>query len=208
MLSLFRSTPHAATFLLIALNVAVSLVGFWELRDERYRDYFVFVPSRAGKNWVGTVLSHFSHGDFGHLFVNMLALYLFGPEVEAAFGPIFYAGLYAASGLVGTFAIYVLRRSNPRHAALGASGSISGIVFASVVVAPSSTMMFAMFPVPLPAPVFALIYLGTSMLMMNRGDRVAHEAHIGGAVTGFLVAGLLLPAHFEPLIRVVRNLIS
>lgn len=202
-LSLFaaRSAPHV-TYALIALNVAISLVGFWGLRQRRYRDYFVFVPSRPG--WIGTILSHFSHGDFGHLFVNMLALYFFGPDVERALHPLPFVGIYALSGACGTLAIYLIRRKSPRHAALGASGSISGVVFASVVVAPSATMVFAMFPVPMPAPVFAVVYLVASTLMMNRGDHVAHEAHIGGALAGFLLAGALLPAHFDPLIRVVR----
>ncbi len=202
--------PHPATFALIAVNVAVSLVGFWALGRDRYREYFLFIPSKAarGKNWVGTLLSHFSHGDFGHLFVNMLALYFFGPHVERAFGAPLFLAIYAVSGAVGTFAFFVMRRKQPGRAALGASGSISGIVFASVVTAPSATMIFAFVPIPMPAPVFAVLYLAASTLMMNRGDRVAHEAHLGGAVAGFLAAGALYPPHFEPLVEVIRRLVS
>lgn len=200
----------SVTFLLIAVCVAVSLVGFWALGRERYRRYFVFAPSAAAKDRsaVGAVLSHFAHGDVGHLLVNLLALYFFGPAVERALGPAPYLLLYAVSGAVGTFAVWLLRRDDPRHRALGASGSIAGVVFASVVLAPSSRIFLLIFPVPIPAPIFAVLYLVVSSLSMGRRDGVAHEAHIGGAVAGFALAGLLFEGGFAPLLRTVEQLFS
>lgn len=201
--------PSAVTFLLIAVNVAISFVGFWALQQDRYRRHFLFIPSRAARNenWVGTFVSHFAHGDLGHLFVNMLGLYFFGPHVERELGPGPYLSVYLASGLAGTLAVFLLRRKDPRHAALGASGSISGVVFAAVVIAPTSTF-FAFVPIPLPAPVFAVVYLVASTFMMNRGDHVAHEAHIGGALTGFALAGAFYDPGFTPLLDAVTHLLS
>ena len=91
------------TYVLIAICAIVSLVGFWALDRDKYRPYFVFVPNRLnkGKGWIGAFVSHFSHGDAGHLFLNMLALYFFGPGVERALGPLAFLALYAASGFIG-----------------------------------------------------------------------------------------------------------
>ena len=197
------------TAALTVVNVVVSLVGFWALRKERYRPYFVFIPSKANpsRSAVGTVLSHFSHGDVGHLLLNLLALYLFGPRVERALGAAPYLLVYLASGAVGTFFVWLFHRKNRRYAALGASGSIAGVVFASIVIAPASEMLLLAFPMPLPAPVFGLLYLILSSIKMGGRDGVAHEAHIGGALAGFVLAGLLADAGFAPLLRVLERLV-
>ncbi|HJL18723.1 MAG TPA: rhomboid family intramembrane serine protease [Sandaracinaceae bacterium LLY-WYZ-13_1] len=198
------------TFLLMAICVAVSLVGFWALGRDRYRRYFVFRPSKAAKDrsWVGAVLSHFAHGDVGHLLVNLFALFVFGPRVERTLGPLPYLALYAASGIAGTLLVHLFRRNRPRHAALGASGSIAGVVFASIVLSPGSRLMLLVFPFPIPAPVFAVLYLVVSSLSMGSRDGVAHEAHIGGAIVGFGLAGLLSAQGFAPLLGEVGRLVG
>ena len=198
------------TYVLIALNVAISLVGFWALRRKRYRKYFVFIPSRENesRSVVGTVVSHFSHGDLGHLVVNLLALYLFGPRVEEALGPTAYLIVYLASGAVGTFFVWVFHRKNRRYAALGASGCIAGVLFAWVVLDPTSSIRLLFFPVAIPAPLFAILYLGLSSLQMGGRDGVAHEAHIGGALAGLALTGLLSAEGFEPLVGAVQKLVG
>lgn len=202
--------PISITHALIALNVAVSLVGFWALARERYRSAFLFAPYRAvrGQNFVGMVLSNFAHGDFGHLFLNMLTLYFFGPRVERELGAVPYLIVYAVSGLGGMLAVLVLRHRDPRYAALGASGAIAGVMFAIVVLAPTSSMALLFLPIAVPAPAFAVLYLVLSSFWMRRGDRVAHEAHIGGAVAGFGIAGFLFEEHFGPLVRAVTDLVG
>lgn len=198
------------TYGLIALNVLVSLVGFWALRTTRYRRYFVFIPSgrNPARNPVGAVLSHFSHGDFGHLFLNLLALYFFGPRVEKILGPTAYLIVYVVSGVVGTVFVWIFHRNNPRYAALGASGSIAGVLFALVVTAPTTSLFVLFVPVAIPAPIFAVLYLLLSSVKMGGGDGVAHEAHLGGALAGFACAGLLYARGFDPLIRALQSLIG
>lgn len=202
--------PVSITYALMAACVVVSLIGFLLLRSERHGAHVLFIPSETakGRNWLGTLLSHFAHADFGHLAVNMLALYFFGPRVEGALGPWMFLALYAASGLAGTLVFFLLHRKDRRRSALGASGCIAGVVFATVVVAPTTTMVFLFLPFPIPAPIFALLYLVASSLMMRRGDHVAHEAHIGGAVAGFALAGLLFEPGFAPFLDAVRQLAS
>lgn len=208
--AILADLPVLITYALIALNLAVSLVGFWGLRKKRYRRYFVFIPSKENeaRSGVGTVLSHFSHGDVGHLLVNMLALWIFGPRVEETLGPSAFTIVYLASGACGTFFVWLFRRKNQRYAALGASGSIAGVVFASVVTAPTASIFLVFLPVEIPAPIFALLYLVLSSVQMGGRDGVAHEAHIGGALGGFALAGLLFVHGFTPLIRAVEKLIG
>lgn len=202
--------PLSVTLALIALNVAISLVGFWALSRDRHRSSFLFIPYRAarGENWTGTLLSHFAHGDLGHLFFNMLALFFFGPRVERELGALPYLLVYAVSGAAGTLLLFLFRRKNSRHAALGASGAIAGVMFALVVIAPTSTMFMFFVPIPVPAPIFAVLYIVVSSLMMQRGDHVAHEAHIGGALAGLVTAGLLFDGGFGPLVRAVTRLVG
>jgi membrane associated rhomboid family serine protease len=200
----------SATYAIIALSVAVSLVGFWALPRKNNRRWFVFraYDVARGKNLVGALLSHFAHGDFGHLLLNMLVLYLFGPRVEGALGFWPFLALYAVSGLAGTLAVFGRHYKNRNHSALGASGAIAGVVFAVVVIAPGAEFSLFFLPIGIPAPVFAVLYLAASSLMTGRGDNVAHEAHLGGALTGLVMAGLLYGPGFRPLIHAVTRLLS
>ena len=199
------------TYALIALNVAISLWGFSVLK-QRSGNFkkFVFAPFEAarGRNLIGILLSHFSHADWWHLIVNMMTLFFFAPVVEARLG-IHLLTIYAASGLAATLLIFVLRRNNPDYRVLGASGCVLGVLFAAIVLVPEMRISLMILPFfPLPAPVFAVLYVAYTSFLLDKGmGNVSHEAHIGGAVTGFLLAGLLSPAHFAPLLERVSGLL-
>ncbi len=195
---------------LIALNVIISLWGFSTLKKGAggFRK-FVFAPFETahGRNLPGVFLSHFSHADLWHLFFNMLTLYIFGRVVEGSLG-IHMLTIYAASGAAATALIFILRRNNPDYRVLGASGCVTGILFAAIVLNPEMSVYFLVIPVPIPAPVFAIIYIAYSTFLLDRQiGNVSHEAHIGGAVTGFLLAGLLYPEHFGPILERVHRLL-
>ena len=138
----------------------------------------------------------------------MVVLFIFGPRVEEALGLLPFLLLYGISGLVGTLALFARHYRDPKHSALGASGAIAGVVFATVVIAPQAEFFLFFLPIGIPAPVFAVIYLIVSSLMTGRGDHVAHEAHIGGAIAGLVLAGLLYGPGFDPLVRAVTGLLS
>lgn len=200
------------TYAIIAVNVVVSLVGFAALKSEAHRSKFVFIPSEVakGKKLLGLLLSHVSHGDFGHLALNMLSFYFFAPTIERQLGGIDLLTLYLISGVAASFAIFVFRWKNPRYQALGASGSVSGVIFGSVVIQPSASIYLFFIPIPVPAPVFAVVYLVMSSYLMGRQERggIAHEAHIGGALAGLVLAGILSPQGFDPLIQRVSALLN
>jgi membrane associated rhomboid family serine protease len=195
-------------YALMALNVAVSLWGFSALKKGEIRR-FVFAPFEVarGRNLSGILLNHFTHADLWHLIFNMLTLWIFGKVVESHLG-VHMLSIYVAAGLAATVLIFLLRRNNPDYRVLGASGSVTGILFAAIVLQPDMSIFFLIVPIPIPAPIFAIIYIAYSSFLLDREvGNVAHEAHIAGAVTGFLMAGLLSAYHFAPLIERIQRLL-
>jgi membrane associated rhomboid family serine protease len=189
------------TYALIALNVAVSLWGFSSLKSGSFRR-FVFAPHEVirGRNLLGMLLSHFSHADAWHLFFNMLTLYVFGRVVEAGLGPNMLI-VYAAAGLAANLLILILRRNDAGYRVLGASDSVTAILFAAIVLRPEMSIQFLVIPVPIPAPIFAVLYIAYTSFLLDRGiGNVSHEGHLAGALTGLVLGGWLAPDHFAPLL--------
>jgi membrane associated rhomboid family serine protease len=199
------------TYLLIGINILVSLIGFSRMNSVAGDSMFFFSPSEvaAGRNYEGMVLSHFAHADGSHLLFNMLTLYSFGPIVELGLGPLSMLLIYVSAGIVSTLSVYYLHRVDPRYRALGASDSVTGIIFAAIVLVPGMRISFFFVPIPIPALLFAVGYIVLSTYFMRRGGgHISHEAHIAGAISGFLLAGLLAPRGFGPLLERIQNLLS
>jgi membrane associated rhomboid family serine protease len=197
------------TYLLIGINVLVSLIGFSMMNSARGRMFF-FSPSEvsAGKNYTGMLLSHFSHADAGHLLFNMVTLYSFGDAVEFGLGIPYMLLIYVVAGIVSTLVVYFRHRSDPGYRALGASDSVSAIIFAAIVLQPGMTV-YVMIPVAIPAPLFAVGYIVISTFLMRRGEgHISHEAHLAGAFTGLLLAAFLSVEGFRPLLRTIQYLVS
>lgn len=199
------------TYLLIGINVLVSLIGFSRMNSMAGDSMFFFSPSEvsAGRNYQGMLLSHFAHADSGHLLFNMLTLYFFGPVVELGLGAWNMLLIYVSAGIVSTLFVYFLHRAEPRYRALGASDSVTGIIFAAIVLLPGMSVYFFFVPVPIPAPLFAVGYIVLSTYLMRReGGHISHEAHLAGAITGLLLAGVLSPEGFGPLLHRIQNLLT
>jgi membrane associated rhomboid family serine protease len=199
------------TYLLIGINVLVSLIGFSRMNSGAGERMFVFSPSEvfAGRNYLGMFLSHFAHADGTHLLFNMMTLYSFGPVVEFGLGAVSMLLIYLSAGIFSTLFVYYLHRADPKYRALGASDSVSGIIFAAIVLLPDMSVYFFFVPVPIPAPLFAVGYIVLSTYLMRRGGgHISHEAHLAGAISGLLLAGLLAPEGFGPLLHRIQNLLT
>lgn len=196
-------------YLIMGLNLAISFWAFSAFQKGA-GSRFLFIPSLAlrGRNVEGFFLSQFSHADLGHLFFNMLTLWFFGPIVERWLGTHFLT-LYFASGIFANLVVFAFRRNNPNYKVLGASGAITGILFAAIVLEPSMSISLLILPIPVPAPIFAVLYIGLSSFFMSRSDvsNVSHEAHVGGALAGLLLGGLLAPSGFRPLLERIQDLL-
>ncbi len=186
------------TYLLIAVN---TLVFLWELTyGLNIAVYeFGFIPAAfladPLTNAPRIFTSMFLHGGWAHLLGNMLYLYIFGDNVEAAFGRARYLAFYLASG-VGATGLHMLMNLNSPIPAVGASGAISGVLAAYWVFYPAARIetfvaywMFLWQIVRIPAYYYIGFWFLYQLLMGSIGiPGVAWWAHIGGFITGLLIA--------------------
>ncbi len=180
------------TIFIILLNGIVSYRAYRAFEAGGIeRDTFLLRPYQIskGKNIIGGFLSQFSHVEFSHFLFNMLTLYFFGPVVEKTVGIISFLVIYIFSGFAAIILTYLQRKDDPMYSALGASGCISGILFSSIVIYPQMSLYMFFIPIPIPGPIFAFLYLGYSLYSMNERSGISHEAHLGGALMGFLLGG-------------------
>jgi membrane associated rhomboid family serine protease len=170
---------------------------------------------QIGEGWLVTVFtSIFLHAGWGHLLGNMLFLWIFGNNVEDTLGRVRYLVFYVLGGIAATGAqtVVTLAWGTPADAALpnlGASGAISAVLGAYLVLYPRGTVLTYIFPVfvfPIPAVVFLGIYFvmqlfvgGLSFVSPGEGGGVAYFAHIGGFVFGYLAVRLFAVGRPPPL---------
>lgn len=140
----------------------------------------------------------FSHSNLQHLFFNMFALYVFAPRIEYAWGEKQFLSYFLLSGFgallvhyaVATYQFYqngdVMALEVP---ILGASGAVFGILVAFAYLYPNLELSFMFIPVPIRAKYFVLIYAAIELFsgLSSTQTGVAHFAHLGGAVSGFLL---------------------
>lgn len=188
------NTP--VTSLLIAANVIASLLALSNATFME-KNLFHVGPILEGREWHRMVTSGFLHGGFIHLFVNMYVLYNFGGYVELEVGTVGFLVIYFLALLGGNAWALLENRNKPYYRALGASGATSGIVMSFILFRPFEPLMI--FPIPffMPAVVLGLAFLVVSAVLAQRENKtIGHEAHLGGALAGFLAAILMAPGAF------------
>jgi membrane associated rhomboid family serine protease len=173
---------------LLLINVAVfcidAFLGPWFTR------LFALWPLGHGFwPWqVGTYA--FLHGSVGHLFFNMLGLWMFGAELERVWGQKRFMQFYAASVLAAAAAqLLVTMLLGSLSPTVGASGGLFGLLLAYAMMFPNRTIMPLFPPIPMKAKVFVALYGGLELLLGVTGSQsgVAHFAHLGGMVGGYLM---------------------
>ena len=182
------------TLVLIAITCLVSIPCFNGTLDGSklmFNAYSVWHE----KEWYRLFSYGLVHGGWGHLLFNMLTLYFFGPVVERYFtlafgspsGWILYVVLYVTSIAVSTAGDLVKYRDNRGYNAVGASGAVSAILFASILFEPKMGIYIFMVPIPIPGYIFAPLYLLYCWYMARRNmDNIGHTAHFWGAVYGLV----------------------
>ena len=129
------------------------------------------------------VTSGFVHVNWQHLLFNMLSLLFFSFDLENAFGPFKFLGLYFASMIGGNLLALLIHKNNSSYASVGSSGAINGVIFASIAAFPGLRIFF------LPGWIFGLAFILYSIYgVRSRKDNIGHESHLGGALIGMLVA--------------------
>ncbi len=167
-----------------------------------FRPYLV----AQGKSIYSLISSGFIHADWMHLLFNMMTFYFFCFDLEGTIGSASFALIYFFSMIVAHLPSLFSHRNNPYYSSLGASGAISGALFASIILHPAGKMLIFPIPFPLPAPIFGFLYLGYCWYAArNSNDNINHGAHFWGAITGLILIAILLPNSFSAFFSYVFN---
>ena len=182
------------TLLIILVTSAVSILCFnGRLNFHALKFNAWAVWNR--RQWYRTLSYGLVHANWGHLIFNMLTLYFFGSVVEkyfaAAFGnsggTVLYAVMYVTALAVSTVADLLKFKNNPDYNAVGASGAVSAVLFASILFEPKMGIYIFFIPIPIPGYIFAPLYLLYCWYMARRNiDNIGHSAHFWGAVYGLI----------------------
>lgn len=198
----------------IAANVLVSWKGF---NDQYFFEKYKFQvgPILQRKENYRILSSGFLHVDMMHLFFNMLTLYFFADFVIQFFASpkaMFFGDyslinmnlgygmfllVYLASIIGGNLMALFVHKNQPYYSAVGASGGVSGILFAAIAAFPELELRL-FFALPMPAWIFAILYLLYSVYgMKNSIGNIGHTAHLGGAIVGLLASIIYFPTLLE-----------
>lgn len=181
------------TCLLLILNVAVFALQL-QGGDALLRSYALW-PLGAGFMPWQIMTSAFLHGGLLHLATNMFGLWMFGRDVERVLGSYRFLLLYLASVITAAAAqLTVISMADPALPTVGASGGLFGVLGAFALLFPRRRIMLLFPPIPMPAPVFVLLYAAVELYSGITGslNGIAHFAHLGG-----LAGGLLLTLHWR-----------
>lgn len=177
---------RAVAFIIMVITVMFSARGFtnqsffarYAFEVEKiliYRDYKrMFTSGLLHVNWL-------------HLIFNMVTLHAFSGSLTATLEWYGFLAIYIGALLGGNlFALIVHKRHND-YTAVGASGAVNGVLFASMALFPDMQINL-LFVLPLPAWLYALLFVGISIYgIRSRKDNVGHEAHLAGALVGMLI---------------------
>ena len=183
----------------LAIIIFTCLVSISAFSNAKLMDDLIFyAPAIDKRRQYYRFLSHgFLHADYLHLAFNMFALYSFGQAVETMLysneclfeskGKLFYILLYIGGLIVASVPDYLRHKNNHNYRSLGASGAVSGVIFAAIALLPQLPIRFLFIPIDIPGYVFGLLYLVISAYLDRRGGgNINHSAHFWGAAFGLI----------------------
>jgi len=191
--------------------IVTSIISILTFNNAVLQNKLIFYPPEIKRGgWYRFVTYGLIHADYTHLIFNMLTLYFFGVYIEKLFansfgdlqGRFWYLFLYVSAIIVSIFPTYRKQRNESGYRSLGASGAVSAIVFAFILVNPMSFMGIMFIPVMLPAFLFGIIYILISIgLDKQQAGNINHSAHITGSIYGmiFIVVLFALLGHVNVL---------
>jgi membrane associated rhomboid family serine protease len=202
-----RGLSMPITLIIIAIT---SIVSFMAFKNSRLmNDLILWPPAIARQREYHRLVTYgVVHADFNHLLFNMFTLYFFGRAMEPFFtsrlGTFGFVLFYIGGLVLSILPTYLRNRDNPNYRSLGASGAVSAVLFASILLAPWQQIIVLV--LPMPAIIYAVLYTGYSLYMDRRGQgNVNHSAHLWGAAYGvvftMLVDHRVLPQFLDALLH-------
>lgn len=192
------------TLAIIALTSAISLAALYINRQ--IQSIGMLIPYRVVRQqtWYELLTAGFLHASFTHLLVNMFVLFFFGIVLEQNLGAAQYVSLYLSGLLVSSLPSMVNHRDDPNYATLGASGGVESVLFGFIFLFPTESIYFIFLPIPIPAWIFGLAFLGYSVYESKKGaGNINHEAHIAGAIWGILYMLLFVPNGLDHILTIL-----
>jgi membrane associated rhomboid family serine protease len=183
------------TLIICIVTVLVSIGAF---NNQKIMDDLIFYgPAISQRNQWYRLWSHgLIHADAAHLIFNMIALYSFGTGLERAFsstclfgnlGKVMFLLLYLTALAAASLPDYLKHKDDYSFRSLGASGAVSAVIFASIVILPTVEVGLIFIPKGIPGYIFAVLYLAISFYLDKRGGgNINHGAHMWGAIYGLL----------------------
>lgn len=179
----------------IAILVLTGLVTWRAFQDRALLERLVFRPERVllGREYHRLFSSALIHADWWHFGFNAFALWMFGGLIEGAVGWRMLLAVYVGAILGGSLLALVVHLHHA-YAALGASGGVSGAVFAATFFFPDMRVSLLFLPISAPAWISALVFIAISFFgSRQRWGNIGHEAHLGGALAGLAIAMIAYP---------------
>lgn len=202
-------------WIIIAISALLSYVA---LQNPLSMERLILLPSkmRSPDTYYRFLSSGFIHANWTHFFFNMFTLFFFGPIVEEWLnyklgrlnGSFVYLFFYLVSIVIASVPSFLKHRKDFRYASLGASGAVSAVLLASILLNPlDKVCLFAILCLPgfVLAPLF-LIY--SSQASRNQDSRINHDAHFYGAVFGLIFIPTIDPGTISRFISSVHNYIT
>lgn len=187
--------PQSVLGLLILFFTAAAT--YQGLRHEDYQNRYLFWVDGIliRKEYGRLISSGFLHVGWLHFGFNMVAFLGFSWSLEIVFGAWRFLLLYFVSLVGGNLLALWIHRQHGNYRAVGASGAISGVIMASIVLFPQSEIGLILLPGGIKAWLFGLLFMVISIFGIKRqADNIGHEAHLGGAICGTLMAVVLRPS--------------
>lgn len=190
------------TLFIIILTGVISYLSF---QNDDLMEKLIHRPyvEAQDKQLYRLVTAGFLHADWTHLLINLYVFYSFGGYVESWYkyqfgvlkGGVLFALMYLLSMVLANLVTFQKHRSNAMFASVGASGAIAGVLFAFILFEPWN-MLLLFFIVPIPAFLFAILYLIYSHYASRNAyhERIDHDAHLFGALTGMAFTILVKPS--------------
>ena len=180
------------TLIIILSNLLVSLRGF---KDDSFFNALKFnIAAIQGGDYKRLLSSSFLHVDWKHFGFNMFTLYVFADIIIFQLGTINFYLIYIISLIAGNLLSYVIHKKEPYYSAVGASGAVTGIVYAAILLFPEMALYLFFVPIPIPAYVVGVAYMLFSLYgMKKRLGNIGHDAHFGGAIGGSIMTLIIAP---------------
>ena len=183
----------SVTLTLIAANVIVTLIALYAAPQVFEKGMMMPYRVMREHTWYELISSGFIHAGIGHLFLNMVVLFFFGMVLERSIGREHFIALYLSALVISSLPSLIQHKNNPEFATVGASGAVESVLFGFILLFPLDPIYIMFIPFGIPAIIFGVLFLIYSVFASKREGRVNHEAHIAGAIWGFLYLIIFVP---------------